>query len=727
MRLYSKYTKLSDNLSVVEGPGNVLLVGTPGGTYAYLSKEQQKDPKYLQFYPPETFKRFVPLETNVHTLPKIPTQESQKAWAESGVRVVTHVMRSEDDKVRLVFGGTEDKLPILVVASEGFRHFNNLDPGSVLQGFNTHTRDVTVCGIGHWEQNAAKLSAASVVHKPCEDSVLGVSRKASKREYKVELNKKRAEIAEKLYTGELKRGNIGIFKVLDGLFYYDDTTTLNVLSDNHKKEIYDKLASVTTDNFYEALYAICCPEFIISSLGLGVKLELEVSGTALSVEMRQGADRADGSASPVRRYINDKLITQDDYRPVLERVTCYPAATEAYKLYVEQVACISLYYHGLNEDGMDFHLGRADSGNVLLARAYEELEVPKKDRRADVPEVSEADYVFPIPAYKSHGGGNNGVNRGGSEFSVNIPFRKLKASQKPQIFLLGKWRTLAKGASVVKSLVGYMAKHGSSNFGQRKDSLPYDLRYALDGLKIKPKNRDVRGSFIVRERDINTPERTRLSERFVRIADSTNENGSFITCLMSYLYTIDQSLVPEDKIFCMGGVAEGVDLSLPEGHVDRNYSYTPMSADKAEILFDRFLPWWERAIKHVISPLAIQASDQVVAVGDALKKSEEILLSAIKQTKAEHVKMSRKHYAKVTGHSGTVYWICINDGDVYLNARKNEKDEPGQHICIVRASNAEYAGHDYVASLVFALHSDSRTAKQIYTIDNLLKKPKKTK
>lgn len=728
LRLYSEDTLLSERLSVLEGPGGVMLIGTPEGTYVQLSEEQKADPKVSALYPEEMFKRLVPLETNVHTLPQIKHAEDQRKYMPKGERIITHVLRSDKDDVRVVFGGTDDKFPIAVLARADCRQFNNLDPGAVWYGFEPDRARLSNESLhlprGSYWNAVGKLTAATGhANSMCRFAERSKERGRQQSVYVENLNAKRSEIAEKLYTGELERGNIGIFKVLKGLFYYDDTTNLRVVTKDYQRQVYARLASVTSDNFYDALKAICDVDFLeelqdARTENPGPPLTLEISGTQITVGVKVFKN------GQTRPYINGSLMTAADYYPVLERVTCYPQATEEYKIYTEAVGKISLYYHRLNNDGLFFQIGRASAGNQLLTWAYETLKTPKEDRQNDLPEVKKMEYKFPIPRYKEHGGGDNGVAVGGSSFAVTIPFRKQKATAKPQLFVAGEWRTLQKGATVVKSLKGYLSNDGSSNIdrkgieGVRRIAwtAPNDISFTT-----KATDRYSRGYFQMYTTMKKTKEQEKALEMFEMFR--TSDNKHFLANTMRKLLKLDQMFVPEERIFRNNSV-NGADLRPPKQSETPDTGYgKQLTKEESAWALDNIIMWWMRVLEHVIYPIIVSSTGEVVKVKDSLKRSEEILTTAINQTKSEHVVKGGKHYVKVTGQSGAIYWISIENGDVHLNEIKQvngqPKAGPGRHLCIVKASSAEFAGHDYVASLVFALHSDSRTAKKIYTLEGV--------
>jgi hypothetical protein len=658
-----------------------------------------------------------------------------------GYRIITHVLQNEEDNLRIAFGGTEDDRPIIIARKygngDGLRQYNALDPGSVFKNLDSDYSDTTVPNSRYYEENVSRDTATNLPDDMMHQGGYAREIAAMDQAYADELADRRSKIAERLRKGTLKQGHIGAFKVKKGVFYYDAVTTLEIVGNEHKERLYNRLASYTSDDFYEILDHLTLPSFVTNQvLGpdvhqiaqdrrdpeenysrRGTPIKLKIRGTELSVEARRN------KKGLFQYYINGKLITEKDYRSVIERVTCYPESTEDYQAYVNIVSAISLKYHKLNDVGIQFSLASTRNGPAALAAAYGWTDTPKEERRADMPKIEQNKHVFPLPEYAQSGR----AHHYGQSFNMQVGFRKESAGTKPALFLLGKWRTLRKGCAGLDTLMSYM------------EDTYYQGRYRYEGNHTRTVARDLwhlRTNLIQNNRHSYNGRINIQDEIFATLPQETQDTilrfynvevseagGEIAAETIRRLATIDRMFEPQDRIFTLDGVVEGVDLTSPTWPGDMNGSMAlrTNNEDHYELVATRFIPWFNRVVEHVVGPLVKACADQVTQVDDAVTKSEEILTQAITDTQSEHLVVDETHYVKVTGKSGHIYWVDIARGAVSRNAHSNGTDRPGGHLCIVRASRAEFAGHDYVASLVFALHSDLQTAEKIYTVNNMLK------
>jgi len=248
---------------------------------------------------------------------------------------------------------------------------------------------------------------------------------------------------------------------------------------------------------------------------------------------------------------------------------------------------------------------------------------------------------------------------------VMTRIRKPQAHKHAEVFLLGEWRKII-------NFDMYMSRSTSESWNQRNSN--YCTTSPSYGMSHEMRN----------------AMQAKLGDSTFRAMDR----------VAARLVILDNFLEPEDRI------------------LKKYYRPAPESFRADEHRWDE-LNVTNRNLKGfmaICKQFAEGYQSSIQEELDMLKKSKENLDSAVKRTSTEVIERHSKHKCRVyrvTGASGMRYDIREDDAAVYDAGTDS-------HICIVKASNQLTFGYDYIISLINSLAQDRFTARNIYTVNNLL-------
>jgi hypothetical protein len=254
-----------------------------------------------------------------------------------------------------------------------------------------------------------------------------------------------------------------------------------------------------------------------------------------------------------------------------------------------------------------------------------------------------------------------------SDSSIKLKFRKERAGKKGEVFFIEKWRTVSKFDTFLDRAGAGSIYHGNNGyFCTTNIRRSCDAWSQWDDLK------------------------SRYGDAVMEALDS----------LVRKLVLMDNFFDPGDRVFA--GFYRHLDSKgalQPSSTLDPSTDLIDFCIELCTLFASDFKTYLEEEVQRI-------------------KASRESLEAAIKRTSTEVIQNHPHHHRRVyrvTGKSGLRYDIREDTAAVY-DANTNG------HICIVKASSELSFGYDYIISLINSLANDSRTAKNIYTVNNLLGK-----
>jgi hypothetical protein len=250
-------------------------------------------------------------------------------------------------------------------------------------------------------------------------------------------------------------------------------------------------------------------------------------------------------------------------------------------------------------------------------------------------------------------------NRGAARLS-DMSFKmqfRKSAGKKPEILLLGEWRRINKFSAF-------------ENFINRKSRRRTYQTTRLDSSEDTPEARE-------RKKNIS--------------AGYIGGGPTMRSSIIMFLSEFDNYLHPEDRLIFAAGA-----------HLGPGYGYHKVPATENERMY------------AIVDQFAAEFGAIKFKEKTATNRARSLLIELIERQNIELEQKGRNTHYIVKGQSGMVYSIDGKTGAV-------SDHNTGAHICIVNGGAKDVTGYDYISSLIIALNQDSRTAKNIYTVDRLVK------
>lgn len=307
---------------------------------------------------------------------------------------IAKVLANETDDLRICYSGHNDPVPSIVATGDD-SCYNLLDAGSVFH-------------LSRYNRRVNALLTDETVRRALPATWM------AKRQASLALTEKLAAIRQdyirRFVRKEIAVLFISLFKVEENVLSYGG---IRIVVNDKLEETLLGLADLVTAFSADPLREerrVAAFEFeqllpvIVKRSG-----NVEVDGVALHYEKK---DNAAGSA--VLHYLNDRKIAVADLHEVINRVTCYRRQPELYGQFLQQVSAVSLKFHRASARGIPI------SGSAVSRL----VEATNKQNDEGLPH----DYRGLESA--------NGV----SVADVCLPFRKVGANSRGEVFLLDEWR-----------------------------------------------------------------------------------------------------------------------------------------------------------------------------------------------------------------------------------------------------------------------------------------------
>jgi hypothetical protein len=339
--------------------------------------------------------------------------------------IIVRVDSDEKDRVRAVFSGTDDNIPVFVAAC-GSNVFNELDVGNVITINESGRRSLS--------NTITHTMARGILHAQWDKQQRELD------EYKEVLGYGKVAYTEKFLKGDLDEMFIDIFTVRGQTMYYTDTeltihgkaALARVLKNLSLRDV-DKSTDLVMNTrrathaaegndwygFDKLFYEIVRWAGSVTINGVKVKYEVK-KRTVQRKSNKEDEETYDLDIETV--YVNGKRIAWDDVETVVTSATCYGHNQERYDEYVQSVCKVSLKYHRAVLNGMElidsyaYNSGVNETGAVHLPNDY----------------------------------GDYGTTRVRIS-SALVPFRKEHGS-KAEIFLDNEWRKVTSFDALSRSL-----------------------------------------------------------------------------------------------------------------------------------------------------------------------------------------------------------------------------------------------------------------------------------
>jgi hypothetical protein len=339
--------------------------------------------------------------------------------------VIVRVDANDQDNVRAVFSGTNDKIPVFV-ASSSSNVFNALDVGNLIKIHSSGRREVL--------DRVTETAARNVLHAQWD------AYQKKQEEYKKVLGYGKIAYVERFLKGDMPEMFIDIFTVRGSTLQYTDTE-IEILSKSGLEKVLMQLARRDVDKNTDVVmnqrrgrhqarreedwYGFDKLFFDIVKTSGAVK----INGVKVTYEEKTRMSKRKIAADSdetyemeiVTEYVNGKRIARDDVEAVITHATCYREQAR-YDDYVQSVCKVSLKYHRAVMNGLvlndhvTYRSAINEKGEVHLPNDY-------------------GDY------------GTKAVKIS----AARVKFRK-EHGTKPQVFLVGEWRRVKSFDALVRAL-----------------------------------------------------------------------------------------------------------------------------------------------------------------------------------------------------------------------------------------------------------------------------------
>lgn len=370
--------------------------------------------------------------------------------------IIARVDSTPDDRMRVVYSGTEDTIPVYIADAEQCEAYNDLDVGHVI-----------VFPMAYYNYNRVRVER--LVAPSTVDILFKAATRAraqAAKEYHEFLANNRKQYVEKFLAGELEEIFLDIFTVRDHHLYYTDVV-IEIEDDDNLAKALKFLAALPVnaltetainrrDNREEEWYGFDRIFVALTKKATRVKLNgIEVS----YFEKNNCVDRNGKQLDITYYYVNGKRISTDDVDTVLSAVSCHEEQ-KTYDEYVDSISKISLKFHRAIAFGLELidEVALQSEVNVNGRTHFTGTDTGREDTRGLV----DATKVV----------------------SARLPVRKKSARKKAQVHLLGKWRSIESFDSLVTALSGRSSSRRSSRIYDGGTSIPYRRREVLKKLAV---------------------------------------------------------------------------------------------------------------------------------------------------------------------------------------------------------------------------------------------------
>jgi len=240
--------------------------------------------------------------------------------------IIAKVTCNQDDSIRAIYTSLSDETPLCIVDRLDHRYCTNYelaDAGNyvVIKGRSGHYFNFV---------RTYREAVASDTGHPLEEA-----RRLHYAKYTAELANRRKELVKDYVPDGFDSLGIGLF-TFNGLQASYSDTVIEFDCEEDVKTAIAILNTNTKNDFQDDL------QILVKVSKDGIK----VNGTKVA-----GSEFSDGNGA-TRYKVNGKLIAKDDYKQVVDRVTCYPGDQQGYDDFVDLVSRMSLKFHRLVRDGV---------------------------------------------------------------------------------------------------------------------------------------------------------------------------------------------------------------------------------------------------------------------------------------------------------------------------------------------------------------------------------------